>query len=175
MGDSDADFGKSFGDPQPKPKAAELRGRSGTLFDNPVAELKQKRSKKGDPKKDPEEIFAFSLEQQQAPKYAREWRFAKAIGRQWRFDFAFLEHMLAVEIEGLVVRSLPPDIAERLGTKVIAMGGHATVAGFREDCEKYAHAIVLGWQVLRFEQGQVRSGFAIDMTIRALMRKGWKR
>lgn len=53
--------------------------------------------------------------------------------RKWRFDFAWPDHMLAVEIEGLT----------RDG------GRHQTFTGFIKDAEKYEAAFRLGWRVYR--------------------------
>jgi very-short-patch-repair endonuclease len=144
-----------------------MQGATASLFEDSLAAEKPKRRKRGDPRKDPSELFAFECDRQLLPKPAREHRFAKKIGRQWRFDFAFLKFKLAVEIEGLVVR--------KIGGETVVTGRHATISGFREDCEKYATATaVFGWSVLRFEQGQVRNGYALDMTKRALALRGWK-
>lgn len=62
----------------------------------------------------------------------REHRFAPP--RRWRFDFAWREQLLAVEIEG--------------GTYV--NGGHNRGKKYAEDCEKYNAAVLLGWRVLRY-------------------------
>lgn len=72
--------------------------------------------------------------------------------RQWKFDFAWNNRKIAVEIEG--------------GTWT--GGRHTTGDGFRKDCEKYNEAALLGWLVLRFTTDQVRSGYAIETTRRAL-------
>ena len=112
------------------------------------------------------EAFAYQCRTHRLPKFELELPFAMHLGRRWRFDFAFRAFRLAVEIEGLTVR--------RIGNAVVLGGRHATITGFRDDCEKYAHAAVLGWSVLRFEQTQVRSDFAILMTMRALAARGWK-
>lgn len=116
--------------------------------------------------KEAEDIFAFQCEARRLPPAARQWRFAKRIGRQWKLDFAFLEHMVAVEIEGLVVR--------RVQGQLVVTGRHASVTGFREDCRKYAAAAAMGWTVLRFEQSMVRDREAIETTMRVLANKGWR-
>lgn len=54
--------------------------------------------------------------------------------RRWRFDFAWPDAMVAVEIEG--------------GTW--SRGRHTRGSGFIADCDKYNAAAVLGWRVLRF-------------------------
>lgn len=152
-----------------------------------VGSAPEKRPKGSRP--DPEELFAAQCRQFRLPTAQREYRFAKPIGRQWRFDFAFLDFHLAVEIEGFVVRSIwaaelfggAPVIQGDRVTNVlevkrmtVAMGGHATITGLREDCEKYNTAAMLGWTVLRFEQGAIKPQHAIEMTQRVLAARGWK-
>ena len=56
------------------------------------------------PKGDPEELFAAQCRSYRLPRFEQQHYFAKSIGRRWRFDFAFPDYKLAVEIEGLVVR-----------------------------------------------------------------------
>lgn len=64
--------------------------------------------------------------------------------RRWRFDFAWPDLRLAAEIEG--------------GTW--SQGRHTSGAGFERDCWKYNEAALLGWCVLRFTGGMVKSGEA---------------
>jgi hypothetical protein len=65
--------------------------------------------------------------------------------RKWRFDLAYPERMIAVEVEG----------------SVYARGRHTRGQGYEGDCEKYNEAQLLGWKVYRFSTGQVTSGWAI--------------
>lgn len=74
----------------------------------------------------------------------REYRFHDT--RRWRFDFAWPDIGLAVEVEG--------------GTWT--KGRHTTGAGFEKDAEKYNEAALLGWTILRFTSGMVRSGVAVQ-------------
>ena len=53
--------------------------------------------------------------------------------RRWRFDFAWPEHKLALEVEGAVW----------------AGGRHTRGSGFVKDMEKYNKAVLLGWRILR--------------------------
>lgn len=70
----------------------------------------------------------------------REYYFAKRTkGRNWRFDFAWLERKIAVEFEG----------------GVHIRGRHSRGAGFEKDAEKYNTALVMGWRVLRVTTGLV--------------------
>lgn len=136
--------------------------------------------------------FSFDCRVRRLPAFVPEHRFAKEqLGRQWRFDFAWPEFMVAVEIEGLVIRrqwvaelegSQPIERNGRIvnvksvESKCFAMGGHATPEGLQKDIEKYNAAIELGWSVLRFEQKAIMGGEnpAIDTTIRVLCAKGWR-
>jgi len=67
-----------------------------------------------------------------APAPAREYRFASP--RRWKFDFAWPDARLAVEIEG--------------GTW--SGGRHTRGAGYANDCTKYNAAVLEGWRVLRY-------------------------
>ena len=75
--------------------------------------------------------------------------------RRWRFDFAFPDKKIAVEIEGGV-------------TNGPHKSRHTTVTGFEGDCEKYNEAAILGWRVLRFTTKMVTKGHAIVVAARAL-------
>jgi len=91
-----------------------------------------------------EELFALHLRASGITGYVRELKFGP--NRQFRFDFAWENEGLAVEVEG--------------GTW--SGGRHVTGKGFESDCEKYNLACLLGWRVLRFTGKQVKSGIAID-------------
>lgn len=65
------------------------------------------------------------------PEAVREHRFHPE--RRWRFDFAWPEQKLAVEIDGAVY----------------AAGRHTRGSGFRRDAEKLNTAVLLGWRLLR--------------------------
>ena len=77
-----------------------------------------------------EEQFAAALIARPLRGYrmAREHVFHPTRG--WRFDFAWPELKLAVELDG--------------------RGRHQTVKGTRGDCEKLNAAVILGWRVLRY-------------------------
>lgn len=81
----------------------------------------------------------------------REYRFHDK--RRWRFDFAWPEAQVAVEIEG----------------GVYVRGRHTRGQGFTKDCEKYSIAASEGWLVIRATPEQVTSGDAIEWAQRALV------
>jgi very-short-patch-repair endonuclease len=83
------------------------------------------------------------------PPFEREYRFHPT--RRWRFDFAWPDHKIATEVEGL------SQGASR----------HTTFQGYAEDNVKYNAAALMGWRVLRFTQSQVRSGEARDLIVGA--------
>lgn len=72
--------------------------------------------------------------------------------RNWRFDFAWPEKKLAVELEGGIWNK----------------GRHMRPEGFIEDCNKYNAASLLGWKVLRFTERHIKSMQAIKQTREAL-------
>ena len=74
-----------------------------------------------------------------------EYRFDDS--RKWRFDFAYPDRMIAVEVEG--------------GEWV--NGRHSRGSGMTNDCEKYNRAAQLGWRVFRFTGGMVKDGRAFAM------------
>lgn len=127
-----------------------------------------------------EQLFVSQCRSYRLPRFETQLMFAKEeLGRRWLFDVAFPDYKLAIEIEGIVVQNVLVAVLSKTGTivgherKTFVMGRHATAKGFREDCEKYASAAQLGWCVVRFEQTQIKSTYAIQMTMRALAARGW--
>lgn len=66
-----------------------------------------------------------------------EYRFAPP--RRWRFDFAWPDHRLAVELEGGVWTG----------------GRHTRASGYIADCDKYNAAVLAGWRVLRYTRAHI--------------------
>lgn len=87
------------------------------------------------------------------PEPVREHRFHPT--RLWRFDFAWPEHRVALEIEGGIWTG----------------GGHTRGRGYREDMEKYNEAALHGWLVLRFTPKQIKFGDAVALLDRALRQR----
>lgn len=102
-----------------------------------------------------EDRFAFFALAAGLEPPVREYAFAKP--RRWRFDFAWPEKRIALEVEG--------------GTWI--GGRHNRGSGYAKDCEKYAEAAIAGWAVIRATTEQVRNGTALQWVMRAIeARKG---
>ena len=120
------------------------------------------------PKNPAEELFAKQCVVYRLPVPERQLQFARATHqRGWKFDFAFRDHMVAVEIEGITPRKLASGL-------LVMAGRHGSVKGVIEDMEKYNTAGLLGWTVLRFPPKYVKPRRAVEMTMRVLATRGWE-
>ena len=72
--------------------------------------------------------------------------------RKWRFDYAFVEAKVALEVEGGVHTG----------------GRHIRPRGFLGDMEKYNSAATLGWLVLRTTPDQLRTLSTVEMIREAI-------
>ena len=88
------------------------------------------------------------------PEPELEYPFARHLGRRWRFDFAWPDRLLAVEVDG--------------GAWIPGGGRHTRGAGFASDHEKFNRATLLGWRVLRFTARHVADGSALADLAEAL-------
>lgn len=79
-----------------------------------------------------------------------EYRFHPT--RRWRFDCAFPERMVALEIEG----------------GVWVQGRHNRPCGFEKDRAKYNEAALMGWMVLKTVWKEIQSGKAAELVGLAL-------
>jgi hypothetical protein len=111
-----------------------------------------------------EDEMAFNLRGAKVPTPVREWAFAAAIGRAWRFDYAWPAVLVALEIQGGGWLT-PDDDGNR-------RGAHGGGAALERDCEKYSGAAILGWRVLQVTPSQVRSGVALVWIEEALASVG---
>lgn len=66
--------------------------------------------------------------------------------RKWRFDYAYPAKRIAIEIEG----------------GIFQYGRHTRPIGFVKDMEKYNHAAIFGWRLLRFQPNEITSLPTID-------------
>lgn len=77
----------------------------------------------------------------------REFRFHPV--RKWRFDFAWPDKMIAVEVEG--------------GSW--SGGSHVNPIGFAKDCEKYNQATKMGWRVYRIVGKQIDQEYLEELLL----------
>jgi very-short-patch-repair endonuclease len=99
---------------------------------------------------DLEDKLAFQIRAVGLPAPIREYRFHPV--RKWRFDFAYPEKGIAIEIHGGIFIS----------------GRHNRPIGFAKDCEKYSHAALAGFRVLHFTGAEIKSGMAVNQIEEAL-------
>jgi hypothetical protein len=74
--------------------------------------------------------------------------------RRWRFDFGNPTLHIAVEVEG--------------GVWSAGKSGHTSGVGYRNNCEKYNRAALLGRLVLRFTPDQIQHGHDIALIEEAI-------
>ena len=72
--------------------------------------------------------------------------------RKWRFDYAWEDHRVALEVEG----------------GVWVGGRHTSGAGFVKDMEKYNEAACLGWRIIRCQPRELCSIKTVDTIKRAM-------
>lgn len=103
--------------------------------------------------------LATQIREAGLPAPVREHLFAlAALGRRWRFDFAWPGERVAAEVEG--------------GTWT--RGRHVRGLGYEGDCTKYNAAQNLGWIVLRFTGGMLERKEAVPALREALTRRGYR-
>jgi len=89
------------------------------------------------------------------PQPVEELSFAKVFGRRFRFDIAWPEYRLAVEVHG----------------GVWTRGRHVSGEGFTKDRVKMNYAQLLGWRVLEVTSDQVSKHLALTWITHAFSRK----
>ena len=116
-----------------------------------------------------EESLAHQITVLKLPAPVREYRFAaELVGTQkgvrarlvnaglkdWRFDFAWPDLMLAAEVEGITRWGRNKNGSMKLGR-------HQTATGMEGDLRKYDKAMGLGWTVYRCSGSMVKEGVAV--------------
>lgn len=99
-----------------------------------------------------ERLFRRQLEGQGIGGFQQEVEFHPE--RKWRWDFAWPDRMIAVEIQG--------------GTEKHYLGDqshHSTPQGYRNDLEKQREGQRLGWQVFAFTGLEVRNLSALRFLV----------
>lgn len=94
-----------------------------------------------------------------------QFKFALAMERHFRADLAWPDYKLLVEVQGGIWRQ---DEAGR------AAGAHSHPIDLERDIERMQYAALLGYTVLPVIPREVKSGHAIDLIQRVLVKRGWK-
>jgi len=117
-----------------------------------------------------EDTLALLIKASDLPEPVRQYKFVRdVVGdgpgirarvkeaglKDWRFDFAWPDIKLAVEVEG----------------GAWTRGRHTRGKGFVGDMEKYNYAAVCGWTLLRFATNHLTNGYAIQMIERMIKEK----
>ena len=89
-----------------------------------------------------ENKLGFLIRVLELPAPVTEYKFIK--NRRFRFDFAWPDLKIAVEVEGGTYR----------------YGRHQRPGGYENDCVKYSLAALLGWKVVRVTSGMITDGRA---------------
>lgn len=97
-------------------------------------------------------LFSVALKGRNLPLPVPEYRFAAP--RRWRFDYAWPDAELALEVEG----------------GAFTRGRHTRGVGFINDMEKYSEAAVRGWAVIRVTPSQLLQPRTLDWIARGLAR-----
>jgi hypothetical protein len=87
------------------------------------------------------------IERAGLPAGEPQYRFASP--RRWRFDRAWPERKISLELEGGVYRK--------------GGGWHQSIQRYTADAEKYSTAAVMGWVVVRCTGAQVRDGTMVRL------------
>jgi very-short-patch-repair endonuclease len=103
-----------------------------------------------------EDLLLFQIKAMKLPLPVSEHKFHPE--RKWRFDLAYVDKLLAIEIEGGIWN----------------MGRHVRPSGFINDIEKYNAATLLGWRVLRFDPKKIQNGDAVALLNQVLSKGNGK-
>jgi very-short-patch-repair endonuclease len=97
------------------------------------------------PKTPPHDLFTTICKSNIGIECVKEFRFHPT--RKWRFDYAFVEQKIAVEVDG----------------GVWIGGRHNRASGYVKDLEKFNAATALGWVVLKFTPEQLYRSATFDL------------
>ena len=97
------------------------------------------------------------------PEPVRQYVFHET--RKWRFDFAWPDALVAVEIDGGIFQGS----RKKGGNQT----GHRSINGVMADMEKSNHAAIDGWCLLRFHSKDLdqRPDYCVELVRQALAKK----
>lgn len=100
-------------------------------------------------------MFIKVLEAMNIPVPVKEFKFHHT--RQWRFDYAWPQYKIALEVEGGIFGYTDKQGNKRKG------GAHSSVTGILRDLEKYNSAAVLGYRIIRVQPSDLMKTSTIEM------------
>lgn len=109
----------------------------------------------------PIDVLCQQLKYSGVPAPVAEFRLDPS--RRFRFDLAWPDWKIAIEIEGLVY-------SNRGDNQLV--GRHVSVTGFKRDIEKYRLAFERLWFLLRVTSADARSGVACNAIVEHLRARG---
>lgn len=98
----------------------------------------------------PDYGFIQLVSESNLPEPSHEYKFHPT--RKWRFDYAWPEHKLALEVDG----------------GIWTQGRHTRGSGRLNDMEKFNHAAMLGWRILYVTPQQLCTVQTADMIRKAM-------
>jgi hypothetical protein len=109
---------------------------------NPHIKTKTRLHLKGDePKESHLETDLYEqIEKAGLPLPVKQVTLAKALGRGWVYDAAWVEERIAYEVNGAT----------------FVKGGHSTGVGIHRDYEKANAAVLLGWRLFQFDSQMIK-------------------
>ena len=97
-----------------------------------------------------EKCFFQALQKLDIPIPTKEYQFHHK--RKWRFDYAFIDYKMAIEVEG----------------GIWIQGRHTRPQGYINDMEKYNEANLMGWKIIRVAPKDLLKRETIDLIKRGL-------
>lgn len=129
-----------------------------------------RKAQKSSKRKHAEEDFSFQCRARGLPMFKPKWNLLKVvqtprkdgrdIPKRWEFDFCWPQYHLIVEIDG--------------GIWIPEGGAHSHPVDIERNMEKRNDAASAGFYVFAFTPKQVKSGAAVDRTMRELSARGWQ-
>jgi hypothetical protein len=107
---------------------------------DPQAELRRARAAIAKDKWEGPFLAIFRSRHPTLPQPVRDYKFAEAVGRKFKIDFAWMDLKLGVELDGGGAKSR-----------------HSTVKGYANDCDKQNLSVAMGWKLLRFNVIHMRN------------------
>ncbi len=153
---------------------------------NPDIEKQLNKAKKEKQKEDNKKrdmIFLKLLSDAGLPRPAAEFKFHK--DRLWRFDWCYVDIKLAIEVEGAIYgrpvicnhcnRQVTGNYTDKKGKRqtynITEGGGHSSGKAVERDHEKFNHAAIYGWKILRFNSTKIHEKETIDLIKKAFENK----